>query len=277
MRSLARWIQSNRGCWLLIGVTLFLYLLIFQPLDRRAEDRERVVKKNWNELAKLHQKTLDPERRRLIDISQGLDRLDQTVDLLPDLLAGLSIDPNYQNRALTPFKLVEYQADRNNAIAAVEKTAKNKKVKIEPEVFEAFPIHRSNQPRPHLLWAELALSQQLLLCMIQASVESISELSIEPRTDTGDDPMQLKPLTLEVTFSCSSPALSRLLVMLPLNSETIRERLELPDYPEHKPSLFVDRILIRKNSTEKPSQVGVWMKIVGFVPPDMDRDAPLVD
>ena len=35
--------------------------------------------------------------------------------------------------------------------------------------------------------------------------------------------------------------------------------------PPDKPALFIDRLIIKKQAPEKPDEVRVWMRLIGFV------------
>ena len=39
----------------------------------------------------------------------------------------------------------------------------------------------------------------------------------------------------------------------------------LPEAPADKPPLFVDRLVVQKQSADKPDEVHVWLRAVGFV------------
>jgi hypothetical protein len=39
----------------------------------------------------------------------------------------------------------------------------------------------------------------------------------------------------------------------------------LAEAPPEKPALFIDRLVIKKQSPDKPDEVRVWMRLVGFV------------
>jgi hypothetical protein len=51
---------------------------------------------------------------------------------------------------------------------------------------------------------------------------------------------------------------------LPLRADELRAA-GLPEAPVDKPPLFVDRLIIRKQSPDKPDEVRVWLRVVGFV------------
>jgi hypothetical protein len=51
---------------------------------------------------------------------------------------------------------------------------------------------------------------------------------------------------------------------LPLRADEIRAA-GLPEAPADKPALFVDRLIIQKQSPDKADEVHVWLRAVGFV------------
>ena len=68
------------------------------------------------------------------------------------------------------------------------------------------------------------------------------------------------------TSAVSSPASSaaRLFQCLPLRAEEIRAA-GLLEAAAEKPVLFIDRLVIQKQSPEKPDDVRVWLRVVGLV------------
>ena len=63
-----------------------------------------------------------------------------------------------------------------------------------------------------------------------------------------------------------SPAASASLLLqcLPLRAEEIRAAGWL-EAPADKPVLFVDRLVVQKQSPAKPDEVHVWLRAIGFV------------
>ena len=56
----------------------------------------------------------------------------------------------------------------------------------------------------------------------------------------------------------------KLLQCLPLRPEEIRAA-GLPEAPADKPALFIDRLVVQKQSPDKPDEVHVWLRAVGYV------------
>jgi hypothetical protein len=51
---------------------------------------------------------------------------------------------------------------------------------------------------------------------------------------------------------------------LPLRANEI-QAAGLPEAPADKPPLFVDRLIMQKQSPDKADEVHVWLRAVGFV------------
>jgi hypothetical protein len=70
------------------------------------------------------------------------------------------------------------------------------------------------------------------------------------------------PLQVELTGSTASVAM--LIQSLPLRAEEIRAA-GLPEAAADKPALFIDRLIIQKQTPDKTDEVHVWLRAVGFV------------
>lgn len=271
MRTIIRWAQSNRGCWAISCLILAYFLFVYRPLDARTKEKESLLRQTWSRIETIHRKKQAPDRIDYNHISQSLKRLAPNMESVKQtLLSRIEIDSFYRDKSLElQLQLVDYENHRQEVIESLGKLAQTRQSQILPSVFEGFPAYHSDLSHPNYLWIELALTQHLLQSMIYADVESISKLSVQrqrtPSADAGLPP-PLIPVISEIQFVCDSGSLFRLLLMLPLRAEEIQKELNIA-YPANKPSLYIEQILIQKNSPEKPAHVSVWMKIVGFIPP----------
>lgn len=272
MRALIRWAQSNQGCLIITLAIGIYYVAVYRPLNLRAQDLDIPLQKAWKELERSNQKSLTQDRLDLDHISRGLLQLESSFTEITNanqkLLSRIAIDPVFQANTRHPFQLIDFQNERQSTIERLANKAKESSTKIQAAVFEGFPQHLSEHSNPQYLWTELALTEHLIQSMIHAEIESIESISTQrqriPNIDqTGQLPL-LTPFFTEVDIACSSSHLTRLLLMLPSRTEEIKQKLNI-DYPVNKPSLYVDQILIRKNSKENPTRVSVWMKVVGFI------------
>lgn len=269
MRTIIRWAQSNRGCWAISCLILAYFLFVYRPLNARTKEKDSLLRQTWSNLEKINRKKQAPDRIDFNHISKRLKRLAPNMESVKQaLLDRVKIDSFYRDKSLE-FQLVDYQNHRQEVIEALDKLAQTRQSQIPPSVFEGFPAYHSDLSHPNYLWVELALTQHLLQSMIYADVESIAKLSVHRQKTPSADADRLPPLipvVCEIQFVCDSGSLFRLLLMLPLRAEEIQKELKI-DYPPNKPSLYVDQILIQKNSPEKPTRIAVRMKTVGFIPP----------
>ncbi len=271
MRALLRWSQSNQGCLAITLLVLIVYLGFYRPLDAKTIAMDAPLRQSWKKLMAANQQSLTPDRLDLDNISKGLKEIEQQQLDVPDanqaLLSRVAIDPAFEARTQQAFQLIDYQNERLSNIEALTKLAGERKTTIAKEVFDGFPVFYSDQRAPNLLWGDLNLTHHLVQTAIYAGVESVAKLKTQRQalpTATEETKPLLTRLVSEIEFECHSARLARLLVALPLRSEELNAALGLK-YPAHKPSLYVDQILIRKNSREQPARVKVWMKTVGFI------------
>ncbi len=272
LRSIIRWSQSNQGC-LTIALSIGLYYLaIYRPLHHKTVGLDAPLRQSWARLEAAHEESLTQDRLDLDQISRGLRRLEDSfterTNTNERLLARIAIEPEYQSRAEGAFQLIEFQNERQSNIEAMASLAKAHSCTIAPSVFDGFPQYQSQQENPQLLWTELALTKHLVQSMIYSEIKDIESLTTRrqrsPSPSSSNPQILLIPFATEAELSCNTQQLYKLLLMLPSRSEEIAAQLGI-DYPQHKPSLFVDGILIRKNSREKPDTVSVWLKVVSFI------------
>jgi hypothetical protein len=166
-----------------------------------------------------------------------------------------------------PFQLVEYESERSKLADSLSKLAKEQAVKIEPAVFAGFPELTADVRQPSLLWPALAMIDTLLSTAARCKVASLHTLEVPlplttlPPSNTSTRVAEV-PLVLEATGNVTSVA--QFLLSLPLRREELRAA-GLPDGAADKPPLYVDRLIIKKQSPEKPDEVHVWLRAVGFI------------
>jgi hypothetical protein len=118
-----------------------------------------------------------------------------------------------------------------------------------------------------MLWAALSLTESLLRTALQCKVAAIQSLEVPPvltNTPLASGTERLAEIPLQVEFTASSASLAMLVQSLPLRADEIRAA-GLPEAPADKPALFIDRLIIQKQSPDKTDEVHVWLRAVGFV------------
>ena len=121
--------------------------------------------------------------------------------------------------------------------------------------------------QPKLLWAALSLTDSLLRTAVGCQVTAIQALDVPPvltnAPPTGPDE-RLAEIPLHLEFTGSATSAEKLLQCLPLRADEIRAA-GLPEVTADKPLLFIDRLVVQKQSADKLDEVHVWLRAVGFV------------
>ena len=255
----------------LAGLGLAAYFIfIFLPLGRRAQSLDAPLQKAWQKLSA----SLDQTNVIAIDFLHITNQLSETRQALLILekarkqaTARLQVATPLRARMNAPFQLVEYQNQRSKQLEELGLLAKQQQVAIEPGVSAGFPEHTADIKQPALLWAALSAIDGLLKTALQCKVLAIHALEVPLALTNvppinGFDRLAEIPVQIEVTASVASA--TRLLECLPLRAEEIRAA-GLPEAPTNKLVLFVDRLILRKQSPDKPDEVRMSLRAVGFV------------
>lgn len=262
---------QRRGIVPLAGVVLAAYyLFVLLPLGRRAESLNEPLQKAWQKLSI----SLDQSNATAVDFLQITNQLSETRQALLILenatqqaTARLQLGAAVRAKMRADFALVEYENERSRQLEELGNLAKQQGVAVEPAVFASFPGHTADVKQPALLWAALSLTDSLLQSALRCKVTAIHSLEVPPvltnapPTNSTDRLAEI-PLLLE--FSGSAASAVRLLQCLPLRADEVRAA-NLPEAPADKPLLFVDRLVVQKQSADKPDEVHVWLRAVGFV------------
>lgn len=246
------------------------YLFVFQPLARRAQDLDAPLEKSWRTLTTA----LDQTNAMAVDFRLITNQLQHTRRALTILdearqqaAARLELGPSLREKLRGPFQLVEYENERSKKLDLLHKQSAQQQVTIEPSVYLGFPEHTVDVQQPALLWAALSFIDGLLNTALQNKVSAIHSLEVPllltnaPSADTAGRLAEI-PLLVELTGPVANVA--RLVQSLPLRAPEIRAA-GLPEAGPDKQPLFVDRLLLKKQTPDKPDEVRVWLRVVGYV------------
>jgi len=246
------------------------YLFVFLPLNRRAESLNAPLQKAWQSLGTA----LDQTNAVAVDFQRITNQLSETRQALAifenakaQATGRLQLPAPVRARMSGPFQLVEYQDERSKELDELSLLAKQHNATIDPAVFASFPEHTADVKQPTLLWGALAFVDGLLRTAIQCEVGTIHSLEA-PLALTNAPPTnaleRLAEIPLQVEFTGTMASATKLIQSLPLRAEEIRAA-GLPEAPADKPVLFVDRLIIAKQSPEKPDEVRISLRAVGLV------------
>ncbi len=246
------------------------YLFVMLPLSRRAESLNEPLQKAWQGLAV----SLDQSNAVSLDFQRITNQLNDTRQALvivdnakSQATARLQFAAAVRSRMSEPFQLVEYQDERSKELDDLSMLAKKHNTTVDPAVYSNLPEQTAEVRQPALLWAALSLVDGVLRTAIQCDVSTIHSLT-PPMTLTNAAPTnnfdRLVEIPIEAEFTSTVANATKLIQSLPLRSEEIRAA-GLPEAPSDKPVLFIDRLIIAKQSPEKPDEVRVSLRAVGYV------------
>lgn len=255
---------------LLAGVLGAVYLFVFVPIDRKAGSLDAPLAQSWRRLAAA----LGQTNALKLDFVSLTNQLNETRAALTTFEIArkqargrVELDAAWRAQLGEPFLNVDYQYEAGRRMDALARLAKQENVVLEPAVLAGFPEQSADMKEPALLWAELAFLDSLLTTAINAKVATIHSIAAQmplnnaPPANNGRSLAEL-PMQIELTGPISNVA--RFLQALPLRADEIKAA-GLPAAPTNKPALFIDRLVLRKQSPDKLDEVRVSLRAVGFV------------
>ncbi len=255
---------------LLAGALAALYLFGFVPLDHKAELQDEPLEKAWRKLAGM----LGPTNVTKLDFVSLTNQFKETRAALATFetarqqaRARVELDEGLRDLLCAPFLLVDYENAAGRQKGTLERLAKQQGVVLEAPVFASFPHQTSDMTEQALLWAELAFLDDLLTTAINAKVAIIHSVAA-PLPLTNAPPLNgarsLAELPVQIELTGPIPNVARFLQTLPLRAGEIKAA-GLPEAPTNKPAMFIDRLVLRKQSPDKPDEVRLSLRAVGFV------------
>jgi hypothetical protein len=246
------------------------YLFVLLPVSRRADKLSAPLDKTWRKLSAA----LNQTNNLSIDFVGITNQLEATRQAFAALakarqqaLARADFGDAVRERINAPFQLVDYESERGNKQDDFRKLSAQSNVTIAPAVFEGFPVLTADIKQPDLLWAALALIENLLTTAIRCKVTTIESLNV-PTAFTNYPPPEgvwaLAEIPVRIELTAPAPAIASLLQSLPLRADEIKAA-GLSEALAQKPALFIDRLTLRKQSPEKPDEVRASLRVVGFV------------
>jgi len=261
----------RRGLIPLAGIALAgYYLIVLLPLSRRAHRLDVPLQNGWQELSS----SLEQTNVLAIDFQHITNQLAETKRAIALLESArqkaasrLELSPLVRAKMNATFQLVDYQDERSREAEEIIRLAKAAQVTVDPEVLAGLPEHTADTKQPAVLWAALSLVESLLHTALQCQVTAIHSLEV-PLTLTNEPPTNasalLTEIPLQVEITGSSTSLLKLIQNLPLRAEEMRAAGVTNARPDKAP-LFVDRLVLKKQSPDKPDEVRLSLRAVGFV------------
>jgi hypothetical protein len=254
----------------LAGVALALYyVMVFLPLKKHATDLDVPLQQAWRKLAS----SLEQSNKDLIDFMFVTNQLAETQDARTAfdaarerMIARLELPPSVRSRMNGAFQLVDFENERSKEQDELIRLAKQQQVSIEPAVYAGLPDYSLDVRRPELLWPALEMADGLLQSALQEKLTAVHTLqSSVLLTNTaagGSDRLAQIPFQIELSGPYTN--VSRWLFGLSLRGDELRAA-GVSQAASEKPPLFIDRLVIKKQAADKPDDVHVLLRVIGFV------------
>ena len=262
---------QRRGIVPIAGLALAVYyFLALLPLSHRAERLDRPLQREWQKLSA----SLDQTNTLAIDFLRITNQLSETREAVRilenakrDATARVQLDPALSGKINGLFQNDEYDNERDSQRNDLANLAKQAQVAIDPAVLTSYPEYTFDVKRSSYLWAALSFTDSLLRTAVSCKVTAIQALEVPPVL-TNWPPVgsteHLVEIPLHLEFTSSATNADKLLQCLPLRGDEARAA-GLTNAPTNKPVLFIDRLVMQKQSRDKLDEVHVWLRAVGFV------------
>ncbi len=265
--------QTRRAQFILILTGLVFaayYFFVFYPLSQRASAVDAPLLHAWQRLGAARISSNDDHELDMAAIDTNLQQLRAAVATLKtageSIHKAVALDKSIHEKMGEPFQLVDFQIEELLRIEELGRMAQVNKVAIAPEVFSNFPEYRADRAESELLWGQLAFLHQVLANAIQCNVSAIQSIQLPSHiahAHSTNAPGFLYEIPIQVELTGSVESISKLLNSLPLRGG--KSSSGLPEMPASKPSVFVDRIMLRKNSAESPDEAHLDLRVCGFI------------
>ena len=252
-----------------MALTLY-YVFVLLPISHHSEELEDPLKSHW----KMLSASLGQSNAAVIDFAHITNQLSATKEALTALQEAksrafrrLELSEELRGKIGARFQLVEFQIARSQQKDELVSLAKTQQVTLEPAVLAGFPEHTFEVTQPELLWAALAMTKGLLITAVQSKVSVIHSLDVPillTNTLVTKASFLVSEIPLQIELTGAAPAVGRFLQSLPFRGDELKVA-GLPDAPADKPPLFVDRLVMNKDYPEKPDEVHVTLRVIGFV------------
>ena len=271
MRALQQQRASQRILFL-AGLALALYFsFVYQPLSRRAADLDAPLTNAWQKLVSAAVDRTAVNAQDLSRIGENLRQVERSVALLEStgqrVTDRIELDAPVRAKLKESFQLIDFQNERQLRMEELVHLARQQQVTLEGAVLAGFPEHTADRTQPELLWVQLAIVNKLLSAAIACKVSVIKSLSVEPlepHHSSGEGREFLEEIPVRIEVVGPTETVSRFLLCLPLRGEELKP-LGLPESFPAKPVLFIDRLMLRKQTPEKPDDVQLELRACGFV------------
>ncbi len=251
------------------GLALY-YFLVFRPLSHRVEALDGPLDEVSQELVNVGLESIgihDLDLAQVKKTKAALETSLETTKKAGQIIVGrVELEPEIRAKLKEPFLLIDFQYERQKRIEQVTALAKTQQVTLDSAVPAGFPEHKTEMKDPNLLWGELSIVHHILTAAINnkiGAVKNLTVLPVQPRHAAAGETF-LEAISVRVELVGPMESASNFLLALPLRAEEMKAA-GLPESLPGKPALFLDKLILRKQTPEKPAEVNLDVVVCGFV------------
>lgn len=247
------------------------FVLLYQPVARRAELMDKPLRQAWDAFARTNLSSVATAGVSMDKLPTRLELLQTASAELAELrhvaLQRIELAPEIRGLLQAPFQLIDFDNERLRLAEQVAALARSRKVQLLPTVTNGLP-HYPAESAPAYLWPRLHLAHQALLTALHCDVGAILDLNQLPpitHRSPGDERRLFEELPMRLEVAGAMEPLARFLGSLPLLGSEL-DRTALAGVLTNKPALFISQILARKAAPDRPNDARLEIVLSGFVP-----------
>lgn len=256
-------------CYILLAALLLTALLyhvfMIVPLVRQEREMDERLE---GMVAQLGAAGHGMNRR---EVEENIRRIEADIaafaEIGKDRGQTLQFSPEVRESINRQFQLIDFQERRFLLTEQIRALASEHEVTLFEGWEAMLPSHSSEVARPYLLWAQLAVMDQLLRAAIGAGVTSVDgvELIATDRMETSREgvarPHEI-PVRMQLTGDMES--IHRIIMCLPLRADEMKDlHFEWAEGP--KSSFFLSRFILKKSSRERADEVSLDFVAGGYL------------
>lgn len=261
--------KTLKRCYLLLGAGWLLLVAYFLVITLPLMIKEREI--NGELMIAVERLSAEGHGMNSGEVVANIERIQKDIASLSKIGGETSriiqLSDELESMLERPFQLLDFDHTKFLLIDRIRNLSRENKVVLFEGWERRLPVPGPGLEPPHLLWTQLGVIDQLIRSAILAGVDRIDEVRLVPATRISGDAVsegQNLEVAVRMQLTGKMEAIHSVIMMLPLNADELQE-LELAEFGEPKSSFFLNRIILRKNSTGNPDEVSLDFVASGFL------------
>ena len=247
------------------GILSIVFLLVFLPINRRANSLDRDLSNAHAALRlnSMHGTDIDLIFRKHHQISESTKVFQGDLEKFS---SRFLLSSNIQTRIETPFQLVDYEQQRFRFVSDYLDYAQESGVFLDESLETQLPSYSLAVETPSLLWAQLECVRHSLFLAMASKVSVIRALKILPGRVLAEakfSSADWKEFRIHLELNGKVGAVYRFINSLPLLYSEL-EAAGLPAPLTDKPAMMIDQFILNRTS-DSPEDIHCEITIACFL------------